>query len=161
MFGIGLNMVVEGSVAVLLAVTIGYCVILNARLKRLHADRDTLQKIVGDLMQATALANAAVMELKTAALDADNQLNSRLQEAAKFEQTLTQSVATGSHLIEKIARITAAARAQMQPDAGPAAPVAQARTEARPTPAHVEPQGRLASALQQLAMRPGIGGKAA
>ena len=161
MFGIGLNMVVEGSVAVLLAVTIGYCVILNSRLKRLHADRETLQKIVGDLVQATALANAAVMELKTAALDADNQLSSRLEEAAKFDHTLTQSVATGSQLIEKIARITAAARAQMQPEAAAAAPVTQAKNEARPTPASVEPQGRLASALQQLAMRPGIGGKAA
>jgi hypothetical protein len=111
MFGLGLGMVVEGSVAVLLAVTIAYCVLLNSRLKRLHADRTTLQKMVGDLVQATALANAAVMELKTAALDADNQLSARLEEAAKFEQSLAQSVATGSHLIEKIARITAAARA--------------------------------------------------
>ena len=111
MFGIGLGMVVEASVAVLLAVTIGYCVILNARLKRLHADRETLQKMVGDLVQATALANAAVMELKTAALEADTKLVTRLEEAGRFEQTLSQSVATGSQLIEKIARITAAAHA--------------------------------------------------
>jgi hypothetical protein len=158
MFGIGLGMVVEASVAVLLAVTIGYCVILNARLKRLHADRDTLQKMVGDLVQATALANAAVMELKTAALEADTKLVARLEEAAKFEGTLTQSVATGSQLIEKIARITAAARTQMQPEAV-AAPAKA--VEAKPTPANVEPQSRLASALQQLAMRPGIGGRAA
>ena len=158
MFGIGLGMVVEASVAVLLAVTIGYCVILNARLKRLHADRDTLQKMVGDLVQATALANAAVMELKTAALEADTKLVARLEEAAKFEGTLTQSVATGSQLIEKIARITAAARTQMQPEAAPAPAKA---VEAKPTPANVEPQSRLASALQQLAMRPGIGGRAA
>ena len=157
MFGIGLGMIVEGSVAVLLAVTIGYCVILNARLKRLHADRETLQKIVGDLVQATALANAAVTELKTAALEADTKLTARLEEAARFERTLSESVATGSQLIEKIARITAAARAHMQPDAAPAA----SKTEAKPAPASVEPQGRLASALQQLAMRPGIGGKAA
>jgi hypothetical protein len=158
MFGIGLGMVVEASVAVLLAVTIGYCVILNARLKRLHADRDTLQKMVGDLVQATALANAAVMELKTAALEADNKLVARLDEAARFEQTLTQSVATGSQLIEKIARITAAARTQMQPEAAPAPTASEAKS--RPA-VHVEPQSRLASALQQLAMRPGIGGKAA
>ena len=155
MLGIGLGMVVEASVAVLLAVTIGYCVILNARLKRLHADRDTLQRIVGDLVQATALANAAVMELKTAALEADTKLVTRLEEAGKFERTLSESVATGSQLIEKIARITAAARTQMQPEAAPA------KAEARPTPANVEPQSRLASALQQLAMRPGIGGRAA
>lgn len=158
MFGIGLGMVVEASVAVLLAVTIGYCVILNARLKRLHADRDTLQKMVGDLVQATALANAAVMELKTAALEADTKLVARLEEAARFEGSLTQSVATGSQLIEKIARITAAARTQMQAEPVPApAKVA----DARPAPANVEPQSRLASALQQLAMRPGIGGRAA
>ena len=159
MFGIGLGMVVEASVAVLLAVTIGYCVILNARLKRLHADRDTLQKMVGDLVQATALANAAVMELKTAALEADNKLVARLDEAAKFEQTLNQSVATGSQLIEKIARITAAARTQMHPEAASAPAASEAKS--KPAPVQVEPQSRLASALQQLAMRPGIGGKAA
>ena len=118
MFGIGLGMVVEASVAVLLAVTIGYCVILNARLKRLHADRETLQKMVGDLMQATALANAAVMELKTAA-----------------------------------------ARTQMQ--AEPMAATPAKAVETKSAPANVEPQSRLASALQQLAMRPGIGGRAA
>ena len=66
--------------------------------------------MVGDLVQATALANAAVMELKTAALEADTKLVTRLEEAGRFEQTLSQSVATGSQLIEKIARITAAAR---------------------------------------------------
>lgn len=156
MFGIGLGMIVEGSVAVLLAVTIGYCVILNSRLKRLHADRETLAKMVADLMQATALANAAVMELKTAALDADNQLGSRVNEALRIDQSLAGNVASGSQLIEKIARITAAARAQMQADAALAAPV-----ETRPASTPIEAQGRLASALQQLAMRPGIGGRAA
>ena len=78
MLGMSMGLVVETAVAILLAVTIGYCVILNARLKRLHADRDTLQKMVGDLVQATALAKAAVMELKTAALEADTKLVARL-----------------------------------------------------------------------------------
>lgn len=155
MFGVGLGVVVEASVAVLLAVTIGYCVILNTRLKRLHADRDTLQRMVGDLVQATALANAAVGELKTTALDADTRLSQRLEEAAAFEQRLGEGVATGTQLIEKIARITAAARSQPLPE-----PVRSVPTAA-PAPEPVEPQGRLASALQQLAMRPGIGGKAA
>ncbi len=153
MLGVGLGVVVEASVAVLLAVTIGYCVILNTRLKRLHADRETLQKMVGDLVQATALANAAVMELKTAALDADTKLSQRLEEAAAFERTLADGVATGSQLIEKIARITAAAKSQPLPEPAKPAPA--------PAAAPVEPQGRLASALQQLAMRPGIGGRAA
>jgi hypothetical protein len=155
MLGWNLGMVVEVSVAILLAVTIGYCVLLNTRLKRLHADRESLGKMVGDLVQATALANAAVMELKTAALEADTKLNERLEEAAKFEQTLGENVSSGAQLIEKIARITAAARSQPLPEV----PV-PAKAETRPQTV-VEPQGRLASALQQLAMRPGIGGKAA
>ena len=154
MFGIGLGMIVESSVAVLLAVTIGYCVILNTRLKRLHADRETLQKMVGDLVQATALANNAVMELKTAALEADTKLSERLEEAMNFDRTLAENVATGSQLIEKIARITAAAKTQPLPDLA-------TKVEQKPASQPVEPQSRLASALQQLAMRPGIGGKAA
>jgi hypothetical protein len=155
MSGLNLGMVVEVSVAILLAVTIGYCVLLNARLKRLHADRETLKKMVGDLVQATALANAAVMELKTAAVEADARLSERLEDAAKSERSLAENVSMGAQLIEKIARITAAARTQPLPDL----PV-QAKVEAKPATV-VEPQSRLASALQQLAMRPGIGGKAA
>ena len=153
--GFNLGMLVEGSVAVLLAVTIGYCAILNQRLKRLHSDRETLAKMVGDLVQATGLANSAVTELKTAALEADAKLNDRLEQAEKFEFELSAQVANGAQLIEKIARITAAARSQPLPEA-PAAkpePVKPAVT--------LEPQSKLHSALQQLAMRPGIGGKAA
>lgn len=152
--GFNLGMLVEGSVAVLLAVTIGYCAILNQRLKRLHSDRETLAKMVGDLVQATALANSAVTELKTAALEADAKLSDRLEQAEKFEADLSAQVANGAQLIEKIARITAAARSQPLPDA-PAAP-----EPAKPV-VTLEPQSKLHSALQQLAMRPGIGGKAA
>ena len=155
--GFSLGMIVEGSVTILLAVTIGYCVLLNHRLKRLHADRETLAKMVGDLVQATSLANAAVMELKTAALQADTSLQDRIAEAGRCETELAGQVAVGSQLVQKIARITAAAKTQqgvLALEAVPEVPKAK-------TPEPVEPQNRLQSALQQLAMRPGIGGKAA
>jgi hypothetical protein len=150
MFGLSMGMLVEGSVAILLAVTIGYCVILNQRLKRLHQDRELMGKTVADLVQATGLANAAVRELKTTALEADTQLTGRLEEAAQFSIDFNNHLAAGSQLIEKIAKITAAARS---------VPLAEAR-QAEPV-RETEPAGRLQSALQQLAMRPGIGGKAA
>jgi hypothetical protein len=155
--GFSLGMMVEGSVAILLVVTIGYCAILTQRLKRLHSDRETLAKMVGDLVQATGLANSAIRELKSTALDADAKLGERLEEAARLEGELHAQVSNGSQLVEKIARITAAAKAQpMQEVALPAS-----RTEpVKPTPV-VEPQNKLHSALQQLAMRPGIGGRAA
>lgn len=154
--GFSLGMMVEGSVAILLAVTIGYCAILNHRLKRLHSDRETLARMVGDLVQATGLANSAIRELKGTALEADAKLGERLEEAARLEGELQAQVSNGSQLVEKIARITAAARTQPLPE------VAQAARAEPIKPAQaVEPQNKLHSALQQLAMRPGIGGRAA
>lgn len=158
MFGMSLGMIVESAVAILLAVTIGYCVILNSRLKRLHGDREMLQKMVGDLVQATALANAAVKELKTAAVEADSGLDKKIDEAVRVSNELTSQVSSGSQLVEKIARITAAAKMQALPEAAPE-PAKPAKPTKAPPP--VEPQGRLHSALQALAMRPGIGGRAA
>ena len=156
--GFNLGMLVEGSVAILLIVTIGYCAILNQRLKRLHSDRETLAKMIGDLVTATSLANTAVGELKKTALETDASLQERIAEAGKCETELAGQVAVGSQLVQKIARITAAAKAHQ------AAPVADAAVEAAAVAQiadKLEPQSRLHSALQQLAMRPGIGGKAA
>ena len=143
MLGMSLGLIVESSVAILLATTIGYCIVLNQRLKRLHADRDTLRKMVVDLVQATALANAAVQELKTAALEADTVLNGRLEEAEKFGIELANHVTAGQQLMDKIARITSLARSNQPLDDRLAEP------------------NKVQSALQQLAMRPRIRGNAA
>lgn len=141
--GMSLGVIVEGSVSILLATTIGYCVVLNQRLKRLHSDRDTLRKMVADLMQATALANSAVHELKTAALEADTVLNGRLEEAEKFGIELANHVTAGQQLMDKIAKITSLARNNQPLDDRLAEP------------------NKVQSALQQLAMRPRVRGNAA
>ena len=143
MFGLSLGLIVEGAVAILLATTIGYCVILNQRLKRLHADRETLRKMVSDLVQATALANAAVTELKTAALEADTQLQNRLVEAEEFAIELTQHLTAGQQLMDKIAKITSLAR------------------NSQPLEDKFAEPNKVQSALSQLAMRPRIRGNAA
>ena len=143
MFGLTLGIVVEASVAILLATTIGYCIILNGKLKRLHDDRDTLRKMIVDLVQATALANAAVSELKTAALDADTQLNQRLVEAEKFGLELASHVAAGQSVMDKIAKITSLAR------------------NGQPLEEKLAEPNKVQSALSQLAMRPRIRGNAA
>jgi hypothetical protein len=149
--GLSLGLLVETSVAILLAVTIGYCVLLNHRLKQMHADREQMAKMVSDLVQATGLANSAIRELKSAAIDTDMQLAERLAEAEKFGADLAVHISSGGQLMDKIGRITASAKAV--PEAEPAVATANKF--------EIEPGGRLQSALQQLAMRPGIGGKAA
>lgn len=139
MGGLSFGMMVEGSVSILLMVTIGYCVVLNSRLQRLHADRDTLRQMVTDLVRATDLANAAVKELKTTAVEADLALNARLEEAERFGIQLANHVSAGQSLMERIAKITAAG--QSRPTA--------------PPPVDDVPLGptKLQSALQQLASR--------
>ncbi|MEQ1769470.1 MAG: DUF6468 domain-containing protein [Devosia sp.] len=151
MLGLSMGLLVEGSVSILLTVTIGYCMVLNQRLKGLHQDREMMVKTVAELVQATALANSAVRELKAAALEADTSLTTRLEEAAQFHIEFNNHLAAGSQLIEKIARITAAARAN---------PVAVPEPS-KPASDEIDSTSKLHSALQQLAMRPGIGGRAA
>lgn len=141
------GLIVESMVAILLATTIGYCVVLNQRLKRLHSDRDQLRKMVADLVQATSLANAAVTELKTAAVEADAVLQARLQEAEKFGVEIANHVNAGQQIMDKIAKITTMARSQ-------SGAMPEARVVEPPKPV----EGKLQSALQQLAMRPRING---
>jgi NifB/MoaA-like Fe-S oxidoreductase len=150
MFGLSLGFVLEMSVAILLATTIGYCVILNQRLKRLHADRDQLRKMVADLVQATTLANAAVGELKTTALEADAMLQARMQAAEAFGVELANHVNAGQQIMDKIARITTTARHST---------AAMPESKAVEAPKPVD--SRMQTALQQLAMRPRISGTAA
>ncbi|MFD1251561.1 hypothetical protein DEVEQU_03612 [Devosia equisanguinis] len=110
MFGLPLGIFVEGAVAVLLATTVVYCIMLNQRLKRLHADRDALRQMVADLVGATNLANQAIKELKATAVEADLTLSARLEEAERFGVELANHVNAGTVLMERIAKITSVAR---------------------------------------------------
>ena len=110
MFGLPLGLFVEGAVAILLALTIGYCVLLNQRLKRLHQDKDAMRQMVADLVSATNLANQAIKELKQTAVEADLALNARLEEAERFGIELANHVNAGTVLMDRIVKITSAAR---------------------------------------------------
>ncbi|UXN68901.1 DUF6468 domain-containing protein [Devosia neptuniae] len=134
MFGLPLGIFVEGAVAVLLALTIGYCTVLNQRLKRLHADKDVMRQMVADLVGATNLANQAIKELKQTAVEADLALNSRLEEAERFGIELANHVTSGTAVLERIAKITSVARQSQAPEP-------------------VEQPNKVQSALEQLSSR--------
>ena len=144
MFGLPFGIVVEAAVAILLALTIGYCVILNARLKRLHADKDVLRQMVADLVGATNLANQAIRELKQTAVEADLALSTRLEEAERFGIELANHVNAGTVLMDRIVKITTAAR--------------QSPVVAEPV---VETPNKVQSALEQLSTRVRTRGAAA
>lgn len=110
MGGIPLSVFVEGSVAILLALSIGYSVLLNERLKRLHADRNELREMVSDLVKATDMANVAIKELKDTAQEADATIGGRLNEAERFAVQLANHVNAGRTVLDRITKITQAVR---------------------------------------------------
>jgi hypothetical protein len=131
MAGLPFGLVIETAVALLLALTIGYCIVLNGRLKRLHADRDTLRAMVTDLVTATNMANTAIKELKQTAVEADLTLTARLEEAERFGGELANHVNAGAALMERIVKITAAVRETPRPVAIEPEPATKAQSALR------------------------------
>jgi len=109
MNGLPLGIIIEAGVAVLLATTIGYCMILNVRLSRLRTDREQLQKMVTDLVGATDLAKQAISGLREAAEECDLTLSARLDAAERFTVDLAHHVNAGHAVMERISKITRAA----------------------------------------------------
>ncbi len=110
MQGFSMGFVIESFVSVLLVMTIGYCYVLNKRLKNLQADKETMRDMIGDLVAATNMANSAIGQLKEVATETDMTLNARLEEAERFSVELANHVVAGQKVVEKIAKITSAAR---------------------------------------------------
>jgi prophage DNA circulation protein len=115
-----LGMVIESLVAVLLMLTIGYCMLLNARLKRLKADEHSLKATIGELITATEIAERAIGGLKHTVRDVNEHLGSQLTAATQMSAHLKDQLSEGDALIRRLSRIATAARPPAQ-EAAPAA----------------------------------------
>ncbi|MEJ8475420.1 DUF6468 domain-containing protein [Roseibium algae] len=106
-----IGMIIEGLVAVLLLVTIGFCFTLNRRLQRLRADEETLRATISELMTATEIAERAILGLKATAVDVDQTLGLRLEAAEQMSNALADQVGEGEKVFNRIGQIAEAARA--------------------------------------------------
>src|SRR5260370_30191915 len=79
---------IESLVAILLMLTIGYCILLNARLKRLKADEHSLKAVIAELITATEIAERAIGGLKLTVRDVNENLGSQLVSAAELSLQL-------------------------------------------------------------------------
>jgi chromosome segregation ATPase len=104
------GMVIESLVAVLLLLTIGYCMLLNKRLKRLKADEQSLKATIGELITATEIAERAIGGLKHTVRDVNENLGSQLSSATDMSRQLTKLLAEGDGVLRRISRIAVAAR---------------------------------------------------
>ncbi len=116
------GVVIESLVAILLMLTIGYCMLLNSRLKRLKADEHSLKAVIGELITATEIAERAIGGLKHTVRDVNENLGNQLTTAAQMSLQLKKQLAEGDNVLRRLSRIVTAARPASDQEAQPAAP---------------------------------------
>jgi hypothetical protein len=115
------GLVIECLVAVLLLLTIGYCVILNRRLARLRADEGSFRETIAELVSATDSAERAIAGLKMTVRDCDDTLGERLRASEAVREDLGQELSRGEQLLSRIARIVVVAQEARRPRVEPEA----------------------------------------
>jgi chromosome segregation ATPase len=113
---------IESLVAILLMLTIGYCMLLNTRLKRLKADEHSLKATIGELITATEIAERAIGGLKHTVRDVNENLNNQLTSAGQMSLQLKKQLAEGDNVVRRLSKIAAAARPVTEPVPDPAVP---------------------------------------
>jgi hypothetical protein len=114
----GLGLTIEGLVALLLLLTLGYCIVLNSRLKRLRSDEQALRAMIAELVGATETAERAIGGLKLTVQESDRTLGERLRTAERLTAALEQRIATGERLLGGVSGLSGVATAlQARPEA--------------------------------------------
>jgi hypothetical protein len=111
---------IEILVAVLLVVTIGYCMLLNKRLLRLKADEQSLKATIGELITATEIAERAIGGLKHTVRDVNENLGDQIAAATDLSERLVRQLAEGDAVLGRLSRIAVAARSPATPAPAPA-----------------------------------------
>lgn len=104
------GLVIESLVAVLLLLTIGYCALLNKRLKRLKADENAMRGTIAELITATEIAERAIGGLKVTVRECDENLGSQLDAGTALAAKLAKQLTAGDEVLRRLAQIALAAR---------------------------------------------------
>jgi hypothetical protein len=121
-------MAIESLVAVLLMLTIGYCMLLNKRLTRLKSDEHSLKAVIAELITATEIAERAIGGLKLAVRDVNENLGSQLAAATQMSDQLHRQLGEADNVVRRLSKIAIAARPVTHPETIAAPP-------AKPSPA--------------------------
>lgn len=100
----------ESLVAVLLVLTISYCVILNQKLKKLKSDETMLKATIVELVTATDIAERAISTLKSTVGDCDKALSNKLGEAKDLLEGLDGRIRDGGTVVQQIGQIVSATK---------------------------------------------------
>lgn len=100
-----LGFIIESTVAVLLAISIGYSIAVDKKLRKLRLGEDELRKTIQDLGGATEKAERAVATLRQALEDSDTELAGQIRIADRRVQELQMQIRAGDDILHRIGRI--------------------------------------------------------
>jgi hypothetical protein len=123
-------MLIDCVVAILLVLTIGYCMMLNRRLKLLKADEQSLRATISELITATEIAERAIGGLKITVHECDMGLGERIRKAERLAGDIDRAVVSGKDLISRLSQIISAGR-QADDAIAAAAPKIQHKIEGK------------------------------
>jgi hypothetical protein len=97
-----LTLYLEIALEVLLAFTLGYCVLLERRLAAVRKGQEGLSRTIGELNMAIAGAGASLRALKSAAGEAAQTLDERLKRARLHIDELSVLTASGDRIAARM-----------------------------------------------------------
>jgi hypothetical protein len=97
-----LTFYMELGLEVLLAFTLGYCVVLERRLAAVRKGQEGLKRHIGELNMAIAGAGASLRALKSAAGEAAHTLDERLKRARLHIDELSVLTASGERIAQRM-----------------------------------------------------------
>ncbi len=95
---------VEVALEILLAATLGYCILLERRLAAVRKGQEGLSRTIGELNMAIAGAGASLRALKSAAGEAAGTLDDRLKRARLHIDELAVLTGSAERIADRIER---------------------------------------------------------
>jgi hypothetical protein len=105
---INVPLTIEALVALLLLLTILYCVRLNGQLKRLRADEGAFRRTIAELVTASETAERAIAGLKATVKECEDTLGERLRTAEQYSADIMRYTEAGADVLSRLAQIAGA-----------------------------------------------------
>lgn len=103
----GIGMIINGLIAILLVLTLGYCMRLNRRLKLLKSDEQSLRATIAELVTATDIAERAITGLKLTVEECEVGLAARLASGERLTVDLDRRIAAAKNVVGRLVQAAA------------------------------------------------------
>ncbi len=113
-----MTLILDGVLVALLVATVGYCVVLERRLRALRADHGAFARIIGEFTAATARAEDGIARLAAASAEHGARLDERTTAARAATDELAFLVDRAERLADRLAAVPANPRSANSGAAG-------------------------------------------